>query len=55
MPAIKVNMPLEHSKMEWLADALAKTDCPMELAARTARCPSLSRKKSKSVSQNLTL
>jgi DNA mismatch repair protein MutL len=27
--AIKVNMPLEHSKMEWLLDALAKTDCPM--------------------------
>ena len=27
--AIKVNMPLEYSKMEWLLDALAKTDCPM--------------------------
>ncbi|PYT96497.1 MAG: DNA mismatch repair endonuclease MutL [Acidobacteria bacterium] len=27
--AIKVNMPLEHSKMEWLLEALAKTDCPM--------------------------
>ncbi len=27
--AIKVNMPLEHSKMEWLLGALAKTDCPM--------------------------
>jgi len=27
--AIKINMPLEHSKMEWLLDALAKTDCPM--------------------------
>ena len=27
--AIKVNMPLDHSKMEWLLDALAKTDCPM--------------------------
>jgi DNA mismatch repair protein MutL len=27
--AIKVNMPLEHAKMEWLLDALAKTDCPM--------------------------
>jgi DNA mismatch repair protein MutL len=27
--AIKVNMPLEASKMEWLLDALAKTDCPM--------------------------
>jgi DNA mismatch repair protein MutL len=27
--AIKVNMPLEHSKMEWLLHALAKTDCPM--------------------------
>jgi len=27
--AIKINMPLESSKMEWLLDALAKTDCPM--------------------------
>ncbi|PYT45819.1 MAG: DNA mismatch repair endonuclease MutL [Acidobacteria bacterium] len=27
--AIKVNMPLEQAKMEWLLDALAKTDCPM--------------------------
>jgi len=27
--AIKVNMPLEQSKMEWLLGALAKTDCPM--------------------------
>jgi DNA mismatch repair protein MutL len=27
--AIKVNMPLEQSKMEWLLDALSKTDCPM--------------------------
>ena len=27
--AIKVNMPLEPSKMEWLLEALAKTDCPM--------------------------
>jgi len=27
--AIKVNMPLEQSKMEWLLDALARTDCPM--------------------------
>jgi DNA mismatch repair protein MutL len=27
--AIKVNTPLEPSKMEWLLDALAKTDCPM--------------------------
>ena len=27
--AIKVNMPLDHAKMEWLLDALAKTDCPM--------------------------
>jgi DNA mismatch repair protein MutL len=27
--AIKVNMPLDHTKMEWLLDALAKTDCPM--------------------------
>jgi DNA mismatch repair protein MutL len=27
--AIKVHMPLELCKMEWLLDALAKTDCPM--------------------------
>ena len=27
--AIKVNMPLEQSKMEWLLSELAKTDCPM--------------------------
>jgi DNA mismatch repair protein MutL len=27
--AIKVNMPLEQTKMEWLLAALAKTDCPM--------------------------
>jgi len=27
--AIKVNMPLDQSKMEWLLAALAKTDCPM--------------------------
>ncbi len=27
--AIKINMPLEQSKMEWLLGALAKTDCPM--------------------------
>jgi DNA mismatch repair protein MutL len=27
--AIKVNMPLESSKMEWLLRELAKTDCPM--------------------------
>src|ERR1700720_3981155 len=27
--AIKVNMPLEQTKMEWLLGALAKTDCPM--------------------------
>ena len=27
--AIKVNMPLDNTKMEWLLDALAKTDCPM--------------------------
>ena len=27
--AIKVNMPLEHNKMEWLLQELAKTDCPM--------------------------
>jgi len=27
--AIKINMPLEQSKMEWLLDALAKTNCPM--------------------------
>jgi DNA mismatch repair protein MutL len=27
--AIKVNMPLEQNKMEWLMQELAKTDCPM--------------------------
>src|SRR2546430_8460996 len=27
--AIKINITLEQSKMEWLLDALAKTDCPM--------------------------
>ena len=27
--AIKVNMPLEQNKMEWLLNELAKTDCPM--------------------------
>ena len=27
--AIKVNMPLDQAKMEWLLSALAKTDCPM--------------------------
>jgi DNA mismatch repair protein MutL len=27
--AIKINMPLEQSKMEWLLEALAKTECPM--------------------------
>ncbi len=27
--AIKVNMPLDRTKMEWLLSALAKTDCPM--------------------------
>ena len=27
--AIKVNMPLEQNKMEWLLTELAKTDCPM--------------------------
>jgi DNA mismatch repair protein MutL len=27
--AIKVNMPLDNTKMEWLLDALARTDCPM--------------------------
>lgn len=27
--AIKVNMPLDQTKMEWLLEALAKTDCPM--------------------------
>jgi DNA mismatch repair protein MutL len=27
--AIKVNMPLDLNKMEWLLGALAKTDCPM--------------------------
>jgi len=27
--AIKVNMPLDRTKMEWLLAALARTDCPM--------------------------
>ena len=27
--AIKINMPLEHNKMEWLLAELAKTECPM--------------------------
>jgi DNA mismatch repair protein MutL len=27
--AIKINMPLDTTKMEWLLGALAKTDCPM--------------------------
>jgi len=27
--AIKVNMPLEQNKMEWLLAELARTDCPM--------------------------
>jgi len=27
--AIKVNMPLDQTKMEWLLAALARTDCPM--------------------------
>jgi DNA mismatch repair protein MutL len=27
--AIKVNMPLEQSKMDWLLQSLAKTECPM--------------------------
>jgi len=27
--AIKVNMPLDHSKMEWLLAELSKTQCPM--------------------------
>jgi DNA mismatch repair protein MutL len=27
--AIKVNMPLDQTKMQWLLGALAKTDCPM--------------------------
>ena len=27
--AIKINMPLDQTKMEWLLAALAKADCPM--------------------------
>ena len=27
--AIKINMRLDHSKMEWLLTALAATECPM--------------------------
>jgi DNA mismatch repair protein MutL len=26
---VEVNMPLDQTKMEWLLEALAKTDCPM--------------------------
>jgi DNA mismatch repair protein MutL len=27
--AIKINMPLDQNKMEWLLKELAKTECPM--------------------------
>jgi DNA mismatch repair protein MutL len=27
--AIKINMPLEQNKMEWLLAELSKTECPM--------------------------
>jgi len=27
--AIKINMPLDQQKMEWLLKELSKTDCPM--------------------------
>jgi DNA mismatch repair protein MutL len=27
--AIKINMPLDHAKMQWLLAELARTDCPM--------------------------
>ena len=32
--AIKVNMPLDQTKMEWLLAELAKTECADELPAR---------------------
>jgi hypothetical protein len=32
--AIKINMRLDHTKMEWLLNELAATDCPDELPAR---------------------
>ena len=34
--AIKINMPLDQMKMEWLLGALAKTDCPMSCPHGTA-------------------
>ena len=34
--AIKVNMPLDQTKMEWLLGELAKTECADELPARAA-------------------
>ncbi len=34
--AIKVNMPLEQAKMEWLLAELAKTNYPMSCPARPA-------------------
>ena len=39
--AIKVNMPLDKSKMDWLLQALAKTDVPHDLPARAAHGPAL--------------
>ena len=35
--AIKVNMPLEHNKMEWLLARAGENRLPHDLPARTAR------------------
>ncbi len=35
--AIKINMPLEQNKMEWLLKELAKTECPDDMSARASR------------------
>ena len=39
--AIKVNMPLDQTKMEWLLAELAKTECAHELPARPPDCAAL--------------
>ena len=33
--AIKINMKLDQTKMEWLLGALAETDCPMSCPHKT--------------------
>ena len=37
--AIKINMPLEQNKMEWLLKELAATECPMTCSPRKAGGP----------------